>query len=157
MSLSGKENVHKRHGRKDLLQGLDPVHMWKLAKKSVEGAYFCAVSLKLRWVKTAGSEEESWKLRRGWGELGQSGNCQDQLESVKSTWNPSLLFSAFYFGCVFDLEEKAVTFTKDLPRCLSQESKKLMRDSMEAEVDVALVGGPGLQGEPRISSSMCKL
>lgn len=42
-----------------------------------------------------------------------------------------------------------MTFTKELHKCLSQESKKLIRDSMGVEVGVGLAGAPSLQGETK--------
>lgn len=77
----------------------------------------------------------------------KNGNCEDQLESIKSNWNPYLLFNAFDLGYVFDLEK-----TSDLHQGVAQilvSRVKLTGDSMGIEVDVGLTGAPSLQGEPK--------
>lgn len=74
---------------------------------------------------------------------------------MKSNWNPYLLFNAFDLGYVFDLEKAG-----DLHQGVAQilvSRVKVTGDSMGTEVDVGLTAAPSLQGEPKSSSTMCKL
>lgn len=66
---------------------------------------------------------------------------------MRSNWNLHLLFTAFNFGYVFDLEAKAGDLHHEVAHMPVRSQRSSRGDSMGDDEDVGLAAVPGLQGE----------